>query len=107
MTSKNSWTKIFKIDIMERIHIAVLMLVAGLLLYPFSAFYTIQTRFNHYNALTEKSLLEKEMLLLSGCKNPILYIFVAICATVLGRSEERRVGKECLRLCRSRWSPYH
>ena len=22
-------------------------------------------------------------------------------------SEERRVGKECLRLCRSRWSPYH
>ena len=26
---------------------------------------------------------------------------------VLARSEERRVGKECLRLCRSRWSPYH
>ena len=25
----------------------------------------------------------------------------------IGRSEERRVGKECLRLCRSRWSPYH
>ena len=25
----------------------------------------------------------------------------------LNRSEERRVGKECLRLCRSRWSPYH
>ena len=25
----------------------------------------------------------------------------------LSRSEERRVGKECLRLCRSRWSPYH
>ena len=23
------------------------------------------------------------------------------------RSEERRVGKECLRRCRSRWSPYH
>ena len=23
------------------------------------------------------------------------------------RSEERRVGKDCLRLCRSRWSPYH
>ena len=26
---------------------------------------------------------------------------------VFNRSEERRVGKECLRLCRSRWSPYH
>ena len=23
------------------------------------------------------------------------------------RSEERRVGKECATLCRSRWSPYH
>ena len=23
------------------------------------------------------------------------------------RSEERRVGKECDRVCRSRWSPYH
>ena len=24
-----------------------------------------------------------------------------------GRSEERRVGKECASMCRSRWSPYH
>ena len=28
-------------------------------------------------------------------------------ALFTSRSEERRVGKECLRLCRSRWSPYH
>ena len=27
--------------------------------------------------------------------------------TSLRRSEERRVGKECALLCRSRWSPYH
>mgnify|MGYP005833540397 CR=1 FL=1 len=26
---------------------------------------------------------------------------------IYGRSEERRVGKECPLLCRSRWSPYH
>ena len=26
---------------------------------------------------------------------------------VAGRSEERRVGKECQSTCRSRWSPYH
>jgi 23S rRNA pseudouridine2605 synthase len=26
---------------------------------------------------------------------------------IMDRSEERRVGKECRRLCRSRWSPYH
>ena len=31
-------------------------------------------------------------------------VFVATClAAAIGRSEERRVGKEC----RSRWSPYH
>ena len=29
------------------------------------------------------------------------------CCFSFPRSEERRVGKECLRLCRSRWSPYH
>src|SRR3546814_2336367 len=32
----------------------------------------------------------------------------ATLATLLfGRSEERRVGKECVSTCRSRWSPYH
>src|SRR3546814_10572595 len=37
-----------------------------------------------------------------------------ICAQLSGsaglsqdRSEERRVGKECVSTCRSRWSPYH
>src|SRR3546814_2207584 len=28
-------------------------------------------------------------------------------AAVAGRSEESRVGKECVSTCRSRWSPYH
>src|SRR3546814_5524106 len=28
-------------------------------------------------------------------------------ARAVGRSEERRVGKECVSTCRSRWSPYH
>ena len=28
-------------------------------------------------------------------------------AADLDRSEERRVGKECMPVCRSRWSPYH
>src|SRR3546814_5262082 len=27
-------------------------------------------------------------------------------ADEIGRSEERRVGKECVSTCRSRWSPY-
>src|SRR3546814_13271372 len=28
-------------------------------------------------------------------------------ARSMERSEERRVGKECVSTCRSRWSPYH
>src|SRR3546814_1717854 len=28
-------------------------------------------------------------------------------SAVIWRSEERRVGKECVSTCRSRWSPYH
>src|SRR3546814_6240067 len=28
-------------------------------------------------------------------------------AIAVDRSEERRVGKECVSTCRSRWSPYH
>src|SRR3546814_21160603 len=27
--------------------------------------------------------------------------------SLVTRSEERSVGKECVRRCRSRWSPYH
>src|SRR3546814_1058542 len=30
-----------------------------------------------------------------------------VTARFMGRSEERRVGKECVSTCRSRWSPYH
>ena len=29
------------------------------------------------------------------------------CKPEYARSEERRVGKECVSTCRSRWSPYH
>src|SRR3546814_13342529 len=28
-------------------------------------------------------------------------------SSLVSRSEERRVGKECVSTCRSRWSPYH
>src|SRR3546814_15872193 len=30
-----------------------------------------------------------------------------VSGALLTRSEERRVGKECVSTCRSRWSPYH
>src|SRR3546814_1789669 len=32
---------------------------------------------------------------------------IALCGAIVLRSEERRVGKECVSTCRSRWSPYH
>src|SRR3546814_19664337 len=48
---------------------------------------------------------------------PFLYMFAFLSAILRGagdtrtpfvfRSEERRVGKACVRTCRSRWSPYH
>src|SRR3546814_14607695 len=33
--------------------------------------------------------------------------YAMLAVTDTGRSEERRVGKECVSTCRSRWSPYH
>ena len=53
-------------------------------------------------ALKEAEVLtenEKKMVLGGNIENKT--------CNVSTRSEERRVGKECLRLCRSRWSPYH
>src|SRR3546814_12709500 len=36
-------------------------------------------------------------------------VLISFGCTFIGifRSEERRVGKECVRTCRFRWSPYH
>src|SRR3546814_13443756 len=41
--------------------------------------------------------------LLQRCQVESAEIFAALGE----RSEERRVGKECVSTCRSRWSPYH
>ena len=37
----------------------------------------------------------------------VLMTFLTDVPTGAFRSEERRVGKECVCWCRSRWSPYH
>src|SRR3546814_15870064 len=45
--------------------------------------------------------------------SPIWCALLSLCfffrspARAWARSEERRVGKECVSTCRSRWSPYH
>src|SRR3546814_5193435 len=42
------------------------------------------------------------------CVSPELCRRAASAPPILSyRSEERRVGKECVSTCRSRWSPYH
>ena len=41
-----------------------------------------------------------------GGKSTLLQMLGALDKPTSG-SEERRVGKECLTQCRSRWSPYH
>ena len=38
---------------------------------------------------------------------PVVIVVQVLASTAIVRSEERRVGKECCALCRSRWSPYH
>src|SRR3546814_18070388 len=40
-------------------------------------------------------------------ENPYRSLNEEVEKTRIFRSEERRVGKECVSKCRSRWSPYH
>ena len=50
----------------------------------------------------EPSISEEEVLAFLKKRSGILE---GVC--ISGRSEERRVGKECTSWCRSRWAPYH
>src|SRR3546814_20616151 len=45
--------------------------------------------------------------LLVGPRARDLVPAAALAGAVAPRSEERRVGKECVRTCISRWAPYH
>src|SRR3546814_16182209 len=54
-------------------------------------------------------LLDDALLLLARRWGPAETLVVKpsnILAGLMVRSEKRRVGKECVRPCRSRWSPY-
>src|SRR3546814_1685697 len=60
------------------------------------------------------SFREKEEAALIALNERLRDDYVADCARgvmrwnqIIKRSEERRVGKECVSTCRSRWSPYH
>src|SRR3546814_3229445 len=43
----------------------------------------------------------------TGAPALVGYGALGVGADLIHRSEERRVGKECVSTCRSRWSPYH
>src|SRR3546814_19085217 len=46
-------------------------------------------------------------LILAGSTAALLLLYLVAALLRPERSEERRVGKECVSTCRSRWSPYH
>src|SRR3546814_20824556 len=54
------------------------------------------------DAYTLHTALTRNMLEIFGNVSPEFFIVYR-----QKRSEERRVGKECVSTCRSRWSPYH
>src|SRR3546814_12562328 len=45
--------------------------------------------------------------ILDSIQGPVARIVAVIIIIATGRSEERRVGQECVSTCRSRWSPDH
>src|SRR3546814_2906493 len=49
----------------------------------------------------------QRLVLPSGANTPANVPILSSGGGAPPRSEERRVGKECVSTCRSRWSPYH
>src|SRR3546814_13400851 len=64
----------------------------------------VATRFSQDAALSAKQHIKRAGTF-SLCR--IEFLLFLLDAINLDRSEERRVGKEGVSTCRSRWSPYH
>src|SRR3546814_14060275 len=60
-----------------------------------------------HRALAEDYKIAFQRLRGNGLVDEPLYEGIAELVVGLGRSEARRVGKEGVSTCRSRWSPYH
>src|SRR3546814_17264638 len=58
-------------------------------------------------ALSSANLPKAGFLTLSQCRSAEPLAQECLNLAQWHRSEERRVGKECVSKCRSRWSPYH
>src|SRR3546814_19112227 len=64
--------------------------------------------FNRSLDSTPEQMVEAELDAQFACRQTTYHEdAVARFAAKEPRSEERRVGNECVRTCRSRWSPYH
>ena len=74
---------------------------------PFTVFAPSDEAFKAVPAKTMAELVANKELLKSVLTYHVLAGKVSAADTKNGRSEERRVGKECGVMCRSRWSPYH
>src|SRR3546814_11211591 len=64
------------------------------------------TLFRSNDALTELEAGPAAVFSSDGERNGVFHGFLKRWDKAW-RSEERRVGKECVSTCRSRWSPYH
>ena len=77
---------------------------------PVKAFDLLHLVFFFVSVCLHRAVLQNQSLLslfLSMVLGSVLISYFSMYLSSFPRSEERRVGKECLRLCRSRWSPYH
>src|SRR3546814_14857309 len=61
---------------------------------------------DQYKAATGKPMIDSANSVLQGIVNQMEYTYTEPDGKVI-RSEERRVGKECVSTCRSRWPPDH
>src|SRR3546814_2054441 len=61
----------------------------------------------HRNLTASASNIGRTLSLSDRDRSLIIMPLFHIHGLVGARSEERRVGKECVSTCRSRWSPYH
>src|SRR3546814_10703873 len=64
--------------------------------------------------ISRRARREQQLLAAAGTLIAAAFVFLVLVEPAWStmvrasqRSEERRVGKECVSTCRSRWSPYH
>src|SRR3546814_9609652 len=67
----------------------------------------VEHRFQHARGLAGMDQVLVELVELHRMLGQRLVQRAAALDAAADRSEERRVGKECVSTCRSRWSPYH